>query len=106
MKYNKLFSSIAFTLMFVPSAFSQIVTEDILFDNYISATNNDFANHFTGGLGLAQITTSGITGGCLTTPNTISWGNDNAIYCSKYIGALSYYARTSISFKYDSTQIN
>ncbi len=92
----------------LPSAFSQIVTENVLFDNYISSTNNDFTNHFTGGLGLTQITTNGITGGCLTTPNTenMNWGNDNAIYCSKYIGANTYYAKTSVCFKYDSTQIN
>ena len=88
------------------SSVAQIVIENVSFNNYISPTDNDFANRFTGGLGLAQITTNGITGGCLTTPNTVNWGNDNAIYCSKYIASLSYYSITRISFKYDSTQIN
>jgi len=88
------------------NAFSQIVTEDVHFDNYLSSSNNDFVNRFTGGLGLSQITTNGITGGCLVTPNTVNWGNDNAIYCSKYIAAVATYTITSIVFKYDTSQIN
>lgn len=90
----------------MPGAFSQIVTENILFDNYVSAANNDFVNYFTVGTGISQVTTNGITGGCLATPNTVSWGNDNAIYCSKYIASEFDYANTRIAFQYDTTQIN
>jgi hypothetical protein len=53
-----------------------------------------------------QITTNGISGGCLTTPQTVSWGNDNAIYCSKYLHAPLNSSITRLSFKYDTTQIN
>ena len=55
---------------------------------------------------MAQITTNGISGGCLTTPLTESWGNDNAIYCSKYIDSAGYSSSTRIAFKYDTTQLN
>jgi hypothetical protein len=97
----------AFTLcMNLSTAFSQIVIENVLFDNYISVSDNDFVNHFTGGLGLTQITTNGITGGCLTTPNTVNWGTDNAIYCSKYVASETDYSDTRIAFKYDTTHIN
>jgi hypothetical protein len=90
----------------ISCGYSQIVTENVLFDNYISSANNDFVNYFTGGSGLSQITANGITGGCLTTPLTVNWGNDNAIYCSKYIAADSAYTNTRLSFKYDTSQIN
>jgi hypothetical protein len=92
------------TVTFV--SFSQSVIENVLFDYYNNSSDNDFVNYFSGGLGLSQITTNGITGGCLVTPNTVSWGNDNAIYCSKYIAADSSTTNTRISFKYDTTQIN
>lgn len=105
MKQKFIFLASLFVLRVQFSA-AQIVTENVSFDNYISPTNNDFTNRFTNGLGLTQITTNGITGGCLTTPNTVNWGNDNAIYCSKYIASTSNYANTGITFKYDSTQIN
>jgi len=100
------FIAVLILCMKMPSGFSQIVTENVLYDNYASATDNDFVNYFTGGLGLSQATTNGITGGCLVTPNTVSWGNDNAIYCSKYIASEFDYANTRIAFKYDTTQIN
>ncbi|HMT27874.1 MAG TPA: hypothetical protein PKD91_01210 [Bacteroidia bacterium] len=87
-------------------AYSQPVTENILFDNFISTTDNDLENYFSGNTLLTQITTNGITGGCLTTPTTESWGNNNAVYCSKYIDSTSYSNSTRISFKYDSTQLN
>ena len=105
MKSKLLYTAFSFFVWVLPTS-AQVVTEDVLFNTYNSASDNDFANHFTGGLGLSQITTNGITGGCLTTPNTINWGNDNAIYCSKYIAANTYSAITKISFRYDSTQIN
>jgi hypothetical protein len=92
--------------MNIHAAFSQIVNEEVLFDNYVSSTNNDFVNYFSNGQGLSQISTNGITGGCLTTPNTESWGNDNAIYCYKYIASEFNYSNTRICFKYDTTQIN
>lgn len=62
---------------------AQVVDEDVHFDFYQSVTNNDFINHFNGGWGLTQIQTNGITGGCLSTPDSVNWGNDNAIYCSQ-----------------------
>jgi hypothetical protein len=88
------------------TAFSQSIIETVQFDYYVSSTDNDFVNHFTGGAGLTQITTNGITGGCLVMPTTLNWGNDNAIYCSKYVAADSSTTSTRISFKYDTTQIN
>ncbi|MBK5285000.1 MAG: hypothetical protein JJE25_06325, partial [Bacteroidia bacterium] len=106
MKQKIILLAITFISMSLRSTFSQIITEDVLFNNYNSSSDNDLVNRFTGGLGLTQITTNGITGGCLTTPNTVSWGNDNAIYCSKYIAASTYYAKTGLYFKYDTTQIN
>jgi hypothetical protein len=87
-------------------AYGQLVNEVVDFDNYVSPTNNDFANHFNNGLGLAQITTNGITGGCLTVPATMNWGNDNAIYCSKYVADSASLCKTHISFKYDTTVFN
>jgi hypothetical protein len=80
---------------------AQIVNEVVDFNNYVSPTNNDFVNRFNNGLGLTQITTNGITGGCLTTPATMDWGNDNAVYCSKYVADSGWYCKTYVSFKYD-----
>ena len=85
---------------------AQPVTETVFFDNYVSPSNNDLVNHFSGNVLLGPITTNGITGGCLTVPTTESWGNNNAIYCSKYLNSSVYSNDTRISFKYDSTQIN
>ncbi len=83
--------------------FAQTVNENVLFNNYTSTSDNDLANWFSGGNGLTQITTDGITGGCLTTPDSISWGNDEANYCFKYKGGDLASNTTSISFKYDTT---
>ena len=93
----------AFLTISLFSAYGQIVNETVDFNNYVSSTDNDFVNRFNNGLGLTQITTSGITGGCLTVPATMDWGNDNAVYCSKYISDSGSYCRTSVSFKYDTT---
>src|SRR6188768_210684 len=87
-------------------AHSQSVVEYISFDYFVTTADNDFVNNFSNGPGFNQITTNGITGGCLTTPVTESWGNDNAIYCSKYLDSANYVSNTYISFKYDSTQLN
>lgn len=95
-----------FTLLTHLFTYAQIVNELVDFNTYVSPTNNDFVNRFNNGLGLTQITTNGITGGCLSVPATMNWGNDNAIYCSKYIGDSVSYCRTSVSFKYDTSVFN
>lgn len=89
------------------TSISQSVTENILFDNYVSSTDNDLVNNFSGNILLTPITTNGITGGCLATPTTESWGNNNTIYCSKYMNS-TFISNTDtrISFKYDTTQLN
>ncbi len=92
------------TNLFVASG--QVVNEVVDFNFYASPTNHDFVNHFNNGLGLSQITTNGITGGCLVTPATMNWGNDDAVYCSKYIADSGSYCKTYISFKYDTTLFN
>ncbi len=84
----------------------QIVNEVVNFDNYVSASDNDFENRFINGGGLFQVQSNGITGGCLETPQTSNWGNDNAIYCSKFNGVIGVTYTTSISFRYDTTQLN
>ena len=85
---------------------AQMVSETVSFDNYVSTTDNDFENRFDYGLGLSQIQTDGITGGCLQTPQTISWGNDNAIYCTRFKGVIGEAYITGICFKYDTSQFN
>lgn len=84
---------------------AQVVTEDVHFDFYQSAANNDFINHFSAGYGITQVQTNGITGGCLLVPDSISWGNDNAIYCTMYKPNSGDTTVTSICFKYDSTTV-
>lgn len=102
---NKLFIAALFVIC-TTVTFGQTITEYVDFNDYTSLTNNDFKNKFSNGLGLTQINTSGITGGALTTPNSISWGNDDAIYFSKYKNAVGSTNKTSISFKYNSTLVN
>lgn len=82
------------------------VVENVYFNNYNSAADNDFVNYFDGGTGMIVNIANGITGGCMEMPNTINWGNDNAVYCSKYVGGGGISSNTRISFKYDTTQIN
>lgn len=93
-----------FLQLFVSDA--QIVTEEVDFDYYLDTYNNDFTNHFSGGYGMQQIETGGITGGCLELPDSSSWGNDNAIYCSKYKPVTGDTIFTSICFKYDSALVH
>ena len=95
-----------FIIIFSSKTFSQTSTENVNFDNYTSASVNDFTTWFSGGNGLTQITTNGIAGGCLTTPDSIDWGNQEAHYCSKYVSDLATSTNTSICFKYDTTLIN
>ncbi len=85
----------------------QTVIKDEHFDNYINPTTNDFTNNFSGNSDLTQIPNSGITGGCLATPDSNLWGNDNAVYCATYKGtAAGTVYRTSICFKYNSSIAN
>jgi len=102
-KYFKLFVLLTITTI---NSYAQSITENVNFDNFVSPVDNDFTSWFTGGLGIIPIATNGITGGCLSTPNTVGWGNDNAIYCSKYVDSTTHISNTRISFKYDTTQIN
>ncbi len=81
-------------------------TENVNFNNYSSASDNDFVNWFSGGNGLNQITTNGITGGSLSVPDSVNWGNDEMNYCSKYVGDLLVPTNTSVCFKYDTALIN
>jgi len=85
---------------------AQGVNEVVRFDYYVDSTDNDFKNRFHNGTGLQQIQTNGITGGCLETPLTVSWGNDNAIYCTYIKAVIGEGLDLSISFKYDTTQLN
>jgi hypothetical protein len=87
-------------------ASAQMVSETVDFDYYTSSTDNDFENRFDNGTGLMQIQTNGITGGCLQTPQTIFWGNDNAVYCTRFKADLGVVYTTGICFKYDTSQFN
>lgn len=95
-----------FLLMMILKLQAQVVTENADFNFYQSALNNDFINHFSGGNGLTQIQTTGITGGCLATPDSINWGNDNAYYCTKYKPNLLDTTVTNICFLYDSAAVH
>ena len=85
---------------------AQMVSETVDFDTYSSASDNDFQNRFDNGPGLNQLQTNGITGGCLETPHTENWGNDNAVYCTHFKGQIGVSYITGICFKYDTTQLN
>ena len=87
-------------------ATGQPVNETVSFDNYVSAADNDFVNRFDNGTGLNQLQTNGISGGCLETPATISWGNDNAVYCTRFKGVIGVNYITGICFRYDTSQLN
>jgi hypothetical protein len=89
-----------------PTAYAQVVSEAVTFDAYVSAADNDFINRFDNGLGLVQLQTNGVTGGCLETPLSISWGNDNAVYCTRFKGVTGVTYITGIFFKYDTLQLD
>ena len=57
-------------------------SQAISFDNYISSTNNDLVNNFDGAYTFTQITSNGITGGCVNVPTTGM--SDVARYKPKY----------------------
>ncbi len=84
----------------------QMVSETVNFDNYVSVSDNDFQNRFDNGTGMNQLQVNGITGGCLETPQTENWGNDNAIYCTRFKGQTGVSYITGIYFKYDTSQLN
>lgn len=88
------------------SSSAQIVTEEVSFDFYQDNYNNDFVNHFSGGYGMAQAETGGITGGSLMVPDSSSWGNDNAVYCSRFKPNTGDTVFAAVSFKYDSALIH
>jgi hypothetical protein len=98
-------------LLIVNNVHSQIITENINFNNYVSSTNNDLTNNFTFPIGSAtnfitQSNIGGITGGALIPPNTINWGNDIIRYCSTYKNTVNSMIETSICFKYNTSLIN
>ena len=97
--------TIFFHSLYLP-AFSQIVIEDVYFNNYVNSLDNDLNNHFYGMQSLAQIPTNGITGGCLQVADSNNWGNDNSRYCSRYISNEDSIYTTSICFKYNSALVS
>lgn len=86
---------------FTHTIFSQIVTEDVYFNNYVNSLDNDLNNHFYGMQSLIQIPSNGITGGCLQVADSNNWGNDNSRYCSRYMSVEDSINTTSICFKYN-----
>jgi hypothetical protein len=106
MKQLNFFLLFSFAVCLGTTARGQVVHESVTFDNYVSASDNDFENRFDNGPGLTQVQANGITGGCLETPQTISWGNANAIYCTRFKGVIGESYSTGICFKYDTTQLN
>ena len=84
---------------------AQFFSDQVNFDHYQSPTDNDLSNYFSGQHGFVQIQTNGITGGCLQTPDTNIWGNDNAHYCSHFAAAADTLFNVSISFFADPSQI-
>jgi hypothetical protein len=84
----------------IMQSFSQAVSEQVSFDN-----PNDLADHFYGLQSMVQIPANGVTGGCLDTPDSINWGNDNSIYCSKFAAADTEFL-VSVMFYYSDSVIN
>src|SRR5688572_26891958 len=87
-------------------ASAQMVNETVNFDYYISASDNDLVNLFDYGTGLTQLQANGIGGGCLETPLTISWGTDNAVYCTRFQGITGTSYTTEVCFRYDTLQLD
>lgn len=101
---------ISATLFATNLMWSQIVNEEVNFDNYISSTNNDLSQRFIFGAYatpnfITQVNYGGITGGALIPPNSVSL-NDFILYCSTYKNVLNHTMETSISFKYNSALVN
>lgn len=95
----------------VNNAISQIITENVNFNNYTSSTSNDLTNNFIFSTFaapnfLTQSNSGGITGGALITTNTNNWGNDIIKYCSTYKNLINSMIETSICFKFNSAFVN
>lgn len=75
--------------------------DSVNFDNYISPSDNDLVNDFSGTYFVTQIDSNGITGGCLL-PESSFMSSDNATYNKKYYLNQSDSLPTtgSICFKY------
>ncbi len=96
----------AIILVFSAPPVKSQVTENVQFDSYVSPTNNDLTNHFYGILqGLVAVPIGGITGGCLQSPDSNNWGNDNSRYCSKILSTPDFTSVITMCFKYDSTMV-
>ena len=98
-------------LLIVNNVFSQIVTENVNFNNYVSSTNNDLTNNFIFSTFatpnfLTQSNSGGITGGALIPTSTNNWGNDIIKYCSTYKNLINSMIETSICFKFNSALVN
>jgi hypothetical protein len=85
---------------------AQHIFENVDFDYYSSSTVNDYSIWFSNGLGYEQLTTGGITGGCLATPDSNLWGNFQPTYCYKIKTEQYDTAVNAVSFKYDTTDID
>ena len=91
------------------NTFSQVINENVNFNNYVSSSNNDLLNNFildSGEKLMTQINTNGITGGALVPPDHISSSRDRIKYCSTYKNLINSENITSISFKYNSALRN
>jgi|GEM_PF-3543211 len=87
------------SLCFVSAVQAQS-TYNVDFNTYVSGSNNDLANNFTGGFALTQQTTNGITGGSVLPTPTVS--SNKALYNAHCYVRPSDPNQTSvsISFKY------
>ena len=103
---KKIYLVIGFFLIYTFNLKAQVVVEEVHFDNYINGLNNDLVDYFSNGNGLIQIPTNGITGGSVNCPDSISWGNDNAIYCSTYHPIINDTMEASICFKFNLLNIH
>ena len=85
------------------SAVQAQTSHTVDFNTYVSASNNDLMNNFTGSFGLTQQTTNGITGGCVLPAPTTTY--NEALYNSKcYLRPSDPNQTTvSISFKYSAS---
>lgn len=83
----------------------------VSFDNYSSASNNDYVNGFNEGQYCApgyyvQQTTGGITGGALRASNIGNYGNDTSIYKTVFGNSPGTTNVASMSFKFNSSLVN
>src|SRR5436190_24206397 len=94
-----------FLILVFNFSYSQIIIEDIDFNNYVDQFNNDLGRHFYGNQSLTASPLYGITGGSLVAPDSNNWGNDVSTYCSKF-RSVNYASNTaSICLYYDAATI-